>query len=339
MAIEFPDTSISSPDIEKPASFFDIGFFIIAVAASGFSGFTTYLGFSYDLPKIGSFVLALLIGLGLLLINFKIREHKIFGDNLAGPIVALYLFFSVSFISNTNAIYTYFLQNDIVGNTQEEAYRVFDTETGTLINAAQSNVKTQQANTLDTQLLIERKNLQKQITDPKNPGLGERAAKHLVNIERLLGVTLTRLRAPRATAPLSEHIRYAEELDRFIGQQYEPKQGVKGEIGAYLDRVQHLREVYAEEINLQKYDRATTDLMKRDLESLAVDAKTLFGFDESLREINNKADEIGSFQYTWRNFLDLINPTAIILSVLLSIVLDLLTPALSLLLYKRNLGY
>jgi hypothetical protein len=76
-------------------------------------------------------------------------------------------------------------------------------------------------------------------------------------------------------------------------------------------------------------------LMSRDLTGYAVKARALLpGANLELKEINNSADEIGAFQYTWRNFLNRINPVAIVLSVLLSALLDLLVPLLTLLLYR-----
>tara|TARA_B100000676_G_C17349697_1_gene470260 strand:- start:35 stop:283 length:249 start_codon:yes stop_codon:yes gene_type:complete len=46
---------------------FDVGFYVIVVLAAGFSGYTTYLGFQYDLPEGMALVIAAIIGLGLLL--------------------------------------------------------------------------------------------------------------------------------------------------------------------------------------------------------------------------------------------------------------------------------
>ena len=57
--------------------------------------------------------------------------------------------------------------------------------------------------------------------------------------------------------------------------------------------------------------------MKRDLNSFAVSANELLGSRFEIEEIDNAADETGSFQYTWRNFVNWISPAAIILSVLL----------------------
>ena len=72
----------------------------------------------------------------------------------------------------------------------------------------------------------------------------------------------------------------------------------------------------------KEYSADTTDLMTRDLDGYAVRARELLPAPVELRTINNSADEIGSFQYTWRNFIDRINPTAIFLAVLISALLD-----------------
>jgi hypothetical protein len=76
--------------------------------------------------------------------------------------------------------------------------------------------------------------------------------------------------------------------------------------------------------------------MTRDLDGYAVRARELLPGSLELATINNSADEIGSFQYTWRNFLDWINPTAIVLAVLLSILLDLLVPLVTILVYRPD---
>ncbi len=55
-----------------------------------------------------------------------------------------------------------------------------------------------------------------------------------------------------------------------------------------------------------------------------------------LETINNTADEIGSFKYTWQNFVNLISPAAIILSVLLGGLLDVIAPVFAILLYQPD---
>jgi hypothetical protein len=86
----------------------------------------------------------------------------------------------------------------------------------------------------------------------------------------------------------------------------------------------------------KEYSADTTDLMTRDLDGYAVRARELLPAGLELASINSSADEIGSFQYTWRNFLNWISPTAIVLAVLLSVLLDLLVPLVTILVYRPD---
>ena len=127
--VEFPTDHIDRHDESRELDAFDILFAVVAFLASAFSGYTTYLGFSYDFPLLPALIMAIIIGLGLLAINFKLRHNRLDGVSVAPALIAFALFFVFSFISNTNAIYTFFLKRDIVGETQVQALRDFDAGT------------------------------------------------------------------------------------------------------------------------------------------------------------------------------------------------------------------
>jgi len=341
-SIEFPPIGETVEDVKEPVTLFDVIFTVIAVLAAGFSGYTTYIGFGYDLPFVASVAIAVIIGLGLLAINFKIREHRIAGDSVRNPLIAFFLFFIFSFISNTNAIYTYFLQNDIGGQTRDQAWVVFDKGTSTILEAIDTNDVMLEKLKSKQQLDVARKNLMRQITDLSNPGLGEIARTHLEEVERVLGERLTSLRPPPANSSQQQYKAYAKRLDDLIAEQFSAKyrEGVSEDISKFERKIIALRDTFEELVSTKSGDPSeTTDVMKRTLESLAVEATKLIGFKEDIQKINNTSDDIGSFQYTWANFSDGINKAAIALSILLSIMLDILAPALSLLLYKKTLEY
>jgi hypothetical protein len=339
--IEFP-TDRTDLNEDKPiASAFDIVFTIIAVLASGFSGYTTFLGFSYDLPLIPSLIIAIIIGLGLLIINFKLREYRIEGDSISMPIIAFFVFFIFSFISNTNAIYTYFIQNDIVPDTQINAWRDFDKGTSILLSAIDDNTISLEGSRRKATLDIARQNLKEQITDRANPGLGAKARIHLQEIETILGVSLTRLKPPSGPGPFSRYNDYANRLDELIMAQFDSKYKTtrSRKVSDLRDKIIKLRKLYEDSVNKKQYSPDTTDFMRRDLDSLKIEAQNVINFSDSVPVINVSADDIGSFQYTWTNFYNKIKLPAIILSILLSIMLDTLTPVLSLLLYKQEVEY
>lgn len=340
---EFLEDSFVDPSPPRPITAFDIVFAIIAILASGFSGYTTYLGFSYDLPFLLSLVMAIIVGLGLLIINFKIKENRVRGEDVGRTLIAFLLFFVVSFISNTNAIYTYFLKNDIVGETQIAAWHTFDEGTQEILTALGQNQVSMESARIKQSLDIARRNLRNQITDAANPGLGPRAREHLEEVETILGVELTRLQPPGRGAPMARFDEYAYRLDDQIesafATQHQTTRSLAHVISTFAAKINKLRSLYSDQINRKEYDSNTTDLMQTDLASIYLEAEKLIGYSGPRPQINNATDDIGSFQYTWNNFYNLTNVPAIILSIILSIMLDILTPVLSLLLYKCDVEF
>ncbi|KOR33491.1 hypothetical protein TI05_00610, partial [Achromatium sp. WMS3] len=136
---------------------------------------------------------------------------------------------------------------------------------------------------------------------------------------------------------------YADTLDKLILKTYNDKfkkdGGHSGNILRLIDKIKKLRRYYEDKVYTKKYFSDTTDLMYSDLKSLTVETRQLVGFKGDIQNINISADDIGSFQYTWKNFWNGIRPPAIILSILLSIMLDILTPTLSVLLYKQRTNF
>jgi len=335
---EFPDADPYLESQSRNFSLFDALFAMIAVLASTFSGYTTYKGFAYDLPNALAVIIAIIIGAGLLMINFRLRSNRIAGESIVPALSAFLIFFSFSFLSNTNAIYTFFLERDIVGETQTQAWRDFDVGTQKVLAALDNNQTIIEISRLKQALDVARANLRRQITDPANPGLGDKSRMHLDEIETLLGVQLTRLQPPSPSAPLSEHQAYAQSLDELILQafatQVETPRSSTQDILTFRDKIEKLRSLYEDTIYGKQFSRNTTDSMRADLDSIAVEARRLLNFQGDIPTIDTSADDIGSFQYTWTNFVNGIKLPAIILSILLSIMLDALTPVLSVLLYR-----
>lgn len=335
--ITFP----SEDTTEKENLGFDIVFTIIVLLAASFSAYTTYLGFSYDLPILASIVIALIIGLGLFIINMKIKAYRQSGLNITRPIIAFIFFLIFSFISNTNAIYTYFLQKDIVQNTQIQAEKEFDKGTSIVLSAIEDNDISINAARIKQNLDIAKRNLFNQMVDPANPGLGSKAKEHLSEVEKILGVQLTELKSPLPKAALNRHKKFAEHLIQLIDEQFNTKY-VRGKITnleEFKNDIIKRRTLYRSSIINKEFNKDITDAMGRDLDSIKVKAEKLIGFDENIPSINTTADDIGSFNYTWANFVNGINMSAIILSILLSLMLDTLAPVLAILLYRKKEVY
>jgi hypothetical protein len=149
------------------------------------------------------------------------------------------------------------------------------------------------------------------------------------------------LRAPDPTAPTEQLAAYANRLDAFIEEQAQTQ--FKNDPAApYVDLradIDKVKSFYEGKMRLKEYSADTTDLMTRDLDGYAVSARELLPGALELRSINNTADEIGSIQYTWRNFLNWISPTAIVIAILVSFILDGVVPLFTLLVVRPDNWY
>ena len=327
------------PDREAPSgTWFDVIFALIVILASGFSAFTTYLGFSKDLPLYMSVPIATIIGLGLLGVNFRIRAARIDDSALAGPFLVFAIVFVFSFISNTNAFYSRLIEGDIVRETQDEAWRLFDEESTKALKVIDDHPPYQDELRKLAEIENEITRLEEQITDPRNPGLGERARSHLERIEGLLETGVTDLVPPPPEARMREHEQYAAALVNHIRELIEERRtrGVVYGYSALHEEIQSRRNVHLRRVDARDYRRDHTDEMHRDLGWIEneVNRRISPNPELDLDEINDKADEVGKFKYTWRNFVEAVSPVAIALSVVLGALLDLLAPTMSLALYR-----
>ena len=329
------------PDQEAPqGSYLDVIFAVIVLVASGFSTYTTYLGFSNDLPIEMSVAIAAIIGLGLVGMNFKIRQARIREGGTQGALVVFAMIFVFSFLSNTNAFYSLFVEQDIVRETQDEAWRVYERESSRALNAFdEDRIYQDELNKL-AEVENEMTKLVVQITDPRNLGLGEKAKRHLERIEELLETKATPLEAPPAEADADEHRQYADALVAHIRtlMAERSQHGVVDGRTAVHDEIRARRARHLERIEASDYQRQHTDEMKRDLKWTESQVNRWIEPNPPLvlDEINDEADEVGKFKYTWRNFTQWISPVAIVLAVILGALLDIIGPAMSFGLYRPH---
>jgi hypothetical protein len=338
---DFLITLASDEDRPRQGTFIDVLFSVAVWLTCLVSGWATYVGFSVDLPKLIALVLAVAISLFLVGLNFELRKRKRAGASLWGTLLMLSFVVIISFLANTNAIYSYQIRRDIVGQTQEEAWRVFDSETGKILRAIGEVPEVATLEDRRRRLDVARQNLKTQIVDQRNPGFGELAQAHYRDVVEILGVDLTPLRAPDPTAPTEQLTAYANRLDAFIEEQAQT-QFENDPAAPYVDLradIEKVKSFYEGKMRLKEYSADTTDLMTRDLDGYAVSARELLPGELELGSINNTADEIGSIQYTWRNFINWISPTAIVIAILVSFILDGVVPLFTLLVVRPDNWY
>lgn len=345
--MDYNDGFIS--DERQTATSFDLFFTILAFLTAGFSGYTTFKGFYFDFSFFPAFLIALIIGLGLLIINFKIRDARRDNESLFGPLIAFFLLLMFSFISNTNAFYTFFLEREASKKTQIEAWRVFDKGTISILDTLNQNIKNSDISVKKEALDKEFYNFEQQILDPRNLGVGPKAKRHLRNIEDILGVTLTSLKRPSKGSPPDRYREYISDIRDLIDEQYKVStyKSSVAEIERLKSDINEARNNHKEHLDIKNghetfedkmKNSSETDKMARELSSFKERAITLVGFNKVIDDVVKITDDIGSFQHTWRNFLNFTNEAAIVLSIFLSLLLDILTPLFSILLYKREVN-
>ena len=327
------------PDRDQPrGTYFDVIFATIVLLASAFSAFTTYLGFSKDLPLYMSIPIAVIVGLGLLGVNFKIRQARINDSGIVSAFLVFLVVFVFSFLSNTNAFYSRLIEDDIVRETQEDAWLVFDKESTKALKLIEGNPQYQAELARIAEVENELTKLRDQITDPRNRGLGERAQAHLSRIEELLETNVTDLEPPQPEERIQEHRQYAASLEKHIRELIEERRsrGVVYGFSELHKQILHTRRVHRTRVDEKDYQRTHTDEMHHDLkltENL-INRRLSPNPPLVLEEINDQADEVGKFKYTWRNFVEFVSPVAIALSIVLGALLDLLAPIMSLAFYR-----
>jgi hypothetical protein len=338
---DFLITLASEDDKQRQGTTLDVLFSIAVWLTCIVSGWATYVGFSVDLPKPVALVLAVAVSLFLAGLNFELRKRKRAATGLWGTLAMLCVVVVISFLANTNAIYSYQIRRDIVGQTQEEAWRVFDSETSKILRAIGEVPAVVAFEDRRRRLDVARQNLKTQIVDQRNPGFGELAQAHYADVTEILGVDLTPLRAPDPTAPAEELAAYANRLDAFIEEQAQTQ--FKNDAAApFVDlqgNIQKVKAFYQGKMREKAYSADTTDLMTRDLDGYAVSARELLPGAPEIATINNSADEIGSIQYTWRNFTNWISPAAIVIALLVSFILDGVVPLFTLLVVRPDNWY
>ena len=248
----------------------------------------------------------------------------------------------ISFLANTNAIYSYQVRRDIVGQTQEEAWRVFDSETSKMLRAIGEVPAVAALEDRRRDLDVARQNLKTQIVDQRNPGFGELSQGALRR-----GHEDPRRRSDAVTRAAVHGSRRASWQRTRTGwmpsSQSKPKRNSRTILPRRSSRcgtdIEKVKAFYEGKMRLKEYSADTTDLMTRDLDGYAVPPASCCPAVPELRTINNTADEIGSIQYTWRNFINWISPTAIVIAVLVSFLLDGVVPLFTLLVVRPDNWY
>lgn len=198
------------------------------------SVYQTAVGFTSVLGLALAWMFSLGIGLMLFFIAYIIGNLKVNHRSYVFPLLAFFFCSLISFAGNFNAIYTNYMKKELfktelvekkteinkVTSAADKALRNFDPDTTNRVNKITS---------LKNQLIS-------QITDPANPGLGERARNIVTEIEGLLGEKLT----PFSGSPEQIAKKYNENIDQIMKQKFQS--GDRAEQSSLIQRNEKLRQ-------------------------------------------------------------------------------------------------
>ena len=155
---------------------------ILAIMLISVSFYQTWLGLQQIFGP-ASMVIALVLSLMLLFINWMLRNAKLRQRPITG-LLGIYIFVaSFCFMANFNALYTRFMRTDIYSTELRQindAYNKLETDVQAKLNYKYPKEITQNVEN-------KKKQLMEQIQDKGNPGIGERAKSLIRDIEKMLG--------------------------------------------------------------------------------------------------------------------------------------------------------
>lgn len=168
---------------------------ILVLFCLSMSAYFSYLGLSRAMNKF-ALLGAGVITLWLLASDILIRNSRLAGRSMLPPLLMLAVIIPASFVSHFNYLYTNAMHRDVAIKTVATAYETFRAN---LIQA-----QTALSETGRIQAIEERRNklegeldqLERQITSPMEPGVGDKARRHIERVYQILGSRLTELRQP-----------------------------------------------------------------------------------------------------------------------------------------------
>ena len=324
-------------------------FVAVALFTAIVSGFTTYLGLKNDLELELAVAVAVIVFLALFLVNLQINKLCRKGGRLVGALVALAITMIISFMSNTNAIYTRLIERVAVSETRNAAYNTFIGETSELSARLEQLDSVKKLRAQLTNYENAKQEFRAQLLDENRQGFGGKAKQELKKIEDFVGPT-TRLQAPARPAL----------QDGASSLSSEQQQAYQQALSAYADRYEVVFEEkkarvlttksggpeYAvlEKLNSQQTEieklmalspeREHSERIATSLTNLVGEASPYLTPSFRAKTVNTRLDDTGSIAYLLDSIGKRLFLGHLAVAIILGLILDLLTPVYSIALFR-----
>ncbi len=324
-----------------------IFYWFLVVICVSLSAYISHLGFAREFG-IFSIVFAVIVAIilfsaDIFISNVTIKKQSIFGG-------ILFLFFGIlfSFVSNFNFFYTNAMREDVTTLTIEEAFNQYRSNLYRGIKRINNSLGFKNYSELKRKVESEISQLNAQVYDPNNIGVGSKSQRHIDAINELLEHSLTNLKKP-PNEPRALKLwidAYIENVQTTLKQRY--GYGLvkhQSLIDQMKDSIKELRELHKtitlddkgyEENRLELLKMLSDRSMRFESEvNLLLESKEKVKFEK----INIFFGRLGEIVYSLENgFLVHPNILQTTLSAFLSIVVDIIPLLYARILLSGNMG-
>jgi len=319
-----------------------VAYAFILVLAVSISGYLSYAGLlrtadEITLPLV-VFLMAIILTMDATISYFRSTNRSY---RLPVFIWTVAAFFSIA--SNFNFLYSNFMRDDVTQSTVTAQMAVFRDDLVATRARLDGLETTQLAVSLRTDLAVELDNLYKQITDPLRPGCGVECRGHLEEVEHILGRQVTNLAIPpigsSATVVEDWYRRYSttarEIFDTSLNSTQYPAvaRTIRNIDDALLEYDTPAR-ILANQGGLDALPKMAS--LSQDIERRA---NALLPNEDRVQHhnIDPTLGRLGEIVYAFQNgFVEMPNPMATFVSLLLASVVDLLPFMLSFALFGKG---
>lgn len=305
---------------------------ILGFLAISYSTYQTAIGYELAAGSLfKSSIYATMISIGLIILNLQLWQNMQL-KNIKQSIVTSFFYICValfSFVANFNAFYSQFMEKEILYDNLEELRAQADSIKTKSFNSLDSKFNTDSIRNEVSQHAI---NLEKQIMDPFNKGVGPKAREIIIDIEKILGTKLTTFEGtPEAKAKQYKNL-IQSQLDTVLSIMAKKPTAIKKEFELKIsDLLKQIDAAKTTKDNIED-DQIAIELGVNILNSLG--KKTEQTINDSnyfiFKRLTAKHQEIGKISHSFNLARHAIrngnNVEAVVFAILLSLFIDFLVP-------------
>lgn len=319
-------------------------YYLLTITCVIISSILSYFGFLSTFGAI-TILFVVVIALGLFGADALIQRARVSGSGIWMPLLLFFGFAIFSGASNFNALYSNFMKRDAVVAALGGQVQVFRDDLIATRQRLSGDPRMQRTAQLRVNLDRELQRLKDQVSDPMRPGCGPRCYQHLSAIEQLLGKPLTDLAVPQAGSSLDVisnwYLRVAASVENDFSAMV--SSGNEGELSALIRIIDQAMEDFALSPTELSRTRGLNALQEMADISSNVErrANAVLNANPPIehRRIDAGLGRLGELAYSFRNaFVDMPNPFATFISLILGLVVDLFPVAFALVAFSPNSG-